>query len=150
MTRLVAGADDDRRAAMSVDLGADPLTADLSGRAAPALEAVVAVAAGIAGRPGLRAITVDGSAFHNRGAGAAWELAGTVAAATDYLRLLTGAGIGVADALRQISFRLVADDDQFMTIAKFRAARRLWARVAQTLGHPERAESDCTRSPPGR
>ena len=138
MTRLVAGADDDRRAAMSVDLGADPLTADLSGRAAPALEAVVAVAAGIAGRPGLRAITVDGSAFHNRGAGAAWELAGTVAAATDYLRLLTGAGIGVADALGQISFRLVADDDQFMTIAKFRAARRLWARVAQTLGHPER------------
>ncbi len=137
MRSLVAGADDDRRAAMSVDLGADPLTAHLSGRAAPALEEVVAVAAGIAGRPGLRAITVDGPAFHNRGAGAAWELAGTVAAATDYLRLLTGAGIGVAEALGQISFRLVADDDQFMTIAKFRAVRRLWARVAQTLGHPE-------------
>ena len=137
MARLVAGADDDRRAAMSVDLGADPLTAHLSGRAAPALDEVVTVAAGIAGNRGLRAITVDGPAFHNRGGGAAWELAGTVAAATDYLRLLTGAGIGVADALGQISFRLVADDDQFMTIAKFRAARRLWARVAQTLDHPE-------------
>ncbi len=43
----------------------------------------------------------------------------------------------VAEALRQISFRLVADDDQFMTIAKFRAARQLWARVAEVLGEPD-------------
>ena len=40
------------------------------------------------------------------------------------------------DALDQISFRLVADDDQFMTIAKVRAARELWARVGDALGHP--------------
>ena len=137
MTSLVAGADDERRAAVSIDLGADPLTAHLSGRPAPGLEELAAVTARIAGKPGIRSITVDGPAFHNRGAGAAWELAGTVAAATDYLRVLTAAGIGVADALGQISFRLVADDDQFMTIAKFRAARRLWARVAQALGRPD-------------
>lgn len=41
--------------------------------------------------------------------------------------------MSAADAMRQISFRLVADDDQFMTIAKVRAARRLWARVADVL-----------------
>ena len=43
----------------------------------------------------------------------------------------------VPDALRQISFRFAADDDQFMTIAKLRAARRLWARVAEVVGEPD-------------
>lgn len=134
---LVAGADDAKRAQMSIDLGADPLTADLSGRPAPTVDEVVAVAGGLARRPGVRAITLDGPAFHNRGANAGWELAGVIAAATDYLRLLTGAGVDVPDALGQISFRLVADDDQFMTIAKFRAARQLWARIADVLGHAD-------------
>lgn len=133
----LAGADDTRRAEMSIDLGADPLTADLSGRRAPSLADVLAVVSPLAGSPGMRAITLDGPAFHNRGANAAWELAGVIAAATDYLRLLTDAGLGIAEAFGQISFRLVADDDQFMTIAKFRTARRLWSRVAEVLGQPD-------------
>lgn len=133
---LVAGADDATAATLSIDFGADPLTAQLSGHPAPTLDEVVSVAADVAGKPGIRVITVDGPALHERGANAGWEIAGVIAAATDYLRLLTDAGIGVADALGQISVRLVADDDQFMTIAKFRAARQLWARVAETLGHP--------------
>ena len=122
---------------LSVDLGADPLTAPLSGRPAAAIDEVVDLAGRVAGRPGVRAVTVDGPALHNRGANAGWELAGVLAAATDYLRLFTAAGLTPPDALRQISFRIVADDDQFMTIAKFRAARRLWSRVAEVLGHPE-------------
>ncbi|WP_059019799.1 methylmalonyl-CoA mutase small subunit [Mycobacterium sp. M26] len=134
---LVAGADDAKRASMSIDLGADPLTAPLSGRETASVQDVVAVATGLAGKPGVRAITVDGTALHNRGANAAWELAGALGAAVSYVRVLTEAGIGVAEALRQISFRLVADDDQFMTIAKFRAARLLWARVAEVLGQPD-------------
>lgn len=133
---LVAGADDAKRATMSIDLGADPLTGPLSGRETAAVGDVVRVAAGLAGKPGVRAITVDGAALHNRGANAAWELAGAVGAAVDYVRLLTDAGIDLAAAVRQISFRLVADDDQFLTIAKFRAARQLWARVAEVLGAP--------------
>ncbi|MGI9163018.1 MAG: methylmalonyl-CoA mutase small subunit, partial [Mycobacterium sp.] len=137
LVALVAGADEARRAQMSIDLGADPLTAPLSGRPAAAVEDVVAVAARLAGKPGVRAITVDGPAFHDHGASAGWELAGVIAAATDYLRIMTDAGIAIDDALGQICFRLVADDDQFMTIAKFRAARQLWARVAETLGCPE-------------
>jgi len=135
---LVAGANDAKRAAMSIDLGADPLTAPVSGRDAPAVDDVVTVASSVAAKPGVRAITVDGAAFHNRGASAAWELAGALGAAVDYLRLLLDAGVGVAEALGQISFRLVADDDQFMTIAKFRAARQLYARVADVVGQPGR------------
>ncbi len=134
---LVAGADDSRRAQMSVDLGADPLTASLSGRPSPTLDEVAEVARAAAGRPGVRAVTVDGPAFHNRGASASWELAGAMAAASDYLRVLTESGLGVAQALRQVSFRLAADDDQFMTIAKFRAARQLWGRIAAVLGRPD-------------
>ena len=134
---LVDGADDAKRAAMSIDLGADPLTAPLRGRDAPAVVDVVAVAAALAGKPGVRAITVDGAAFHDRGANAAWELAGALGAAVSYVRLLVDAGVEAAEALGQISFRLVADDDQFVTIAKLRAARQLWARVADVLGKPD-------------
>jgi methylmalonyl-CoA mutase len=134
---LVAQLSADKRGALSIDLGADPLTATLSGRGSPSAEQVVAVATRVAGNHGVRAITVDGPAFHNLGANASWELAGSMAAAVAYLRLLTEAGIPVGQALRQISFRLAADDDQFMTIAKVRAARRLWARVAEVVGEPE-------------
>lgn len=131
---LVADFDEDKRSRLSLDLGADPLTAPLSGRDAPALDEVVTVAAGVAGGRGVRAITVDGPALHNLGASAVWELAGAVAAGVAYLRALTEGGLSTAEALGQISFRLAADDDQFTTIAKLRAARRLWARVAEVVG----------------
>jgi methylmalonyl-CoA mutase len=134
---LVAEVEPDQRGTLSVDLGADPLTALLSERAVPPLEDVVAVATRVAGQHGVRAITVDGPAFHNLGANAAWELAGSVAAAVAYVRTLIEAGVSLGDALRQISFRLAADDDQFMTLAKMRAARQLWARVAEVVGDPE-------------
>ncbi|MFL6084768.1 MAG: methylmalonyl-CoA mutase small subunit, partial [Mycobacterium sp.] len=135
---LLTDLDDDQRSRLSVDLGADPLTAPLSGRPAPSMADVVAVAAKVTGYDGgVRAITIDGPAFHDLGASASWELAGSIGAAVGYLRLLGDGGIAPGDALRQISFRFAADDDQFMTIAKLRAARRLWARVAEVVGEPE-------------
>jgi methylmalonyl-CoA mutase len=137
LLELVAEVEADQRATLSIDLGADPLTASLSERPAPAIREVVDVAKQVAGSHGVRAITVDGPAFHNLGANATWELAGSVAAAVAYLRLLTESGLPVAHSLTQISFRLAADDDQFMTIAKVRALRQLWARVAEVVGEPE-------------
>jgi methylmalonyl-CoA mutase len=142
---LVDGIDPGRHPALAVDLGADPLTAPLGGASAPAVDEVLAVATRLAGHSGaVRAITVDGPAFHNLGDSAVGELAGTLAAAVAYLRLLNDAGVPVADALGQLSLRLAADDDQFVTIAKFRAARQLWARVAEVLGAPAPARSPCT------
>jgi methylmalonyl-CoA mutase len=123
---------------LSVDLGADPLTAALRGGPAPSVDEVTAVASRVVGHGGVRTITVDGPVLHNLGATAAWELAGGIAAAVAYLRLLQAAGLSVAHALAQISFRFAADDDQFMTIAKMRAARQLWARVAEVAGEPDR------------
>lgn len=132
---LLADLDDDQRARLSVDLGADPLTAGFSGRDAATEADVIATATQLTGYSGrVRAITVDGPAFHNRGASAAWELAASIAAGVAYLRILGDGGIAADEALRQISFRYAADDDQFMTIAKLRAARQLWARVAEVVG----------------
>ncbi len=137
MLALIAELDAERRTGLSIDLGADPLTAPLSGRNAPPIEEVLAVAARAAQGDGVRSITIDGPAFHDLGANAAWELGGSVAAGIGYLRRLVDFGLSTKDALQQISFRLAADDDQFMTIAKMRAARQLWARVADVLGRPD-------------
>lgn len=134
---LVGQLDADRRKSVSIDLGADPLTAPLSGRGSPSLDEVCAVASRVASGGGVRAITVDGPAFHNLGANAAWELAGGIGAAVAYLRVLDESGLTIAEALRQISFRLAADDDQFMAIAKIRAMRQLWARVGEVVGEPQ-------------
>lgn len=134
---LADGVEPDQRATLSIDLGGDPLSAVLSERPAPRIEDVVAVAKRATDHTGVRAITVDGPAFHNLGANATWELAASVAAAVSYLRVLTESGLSIGQALRQISFRFAADDDQFMTIAKFRAARNLWARVAEVVGDPD-------------
>ena len=135
---LVAALPEDRRAGLSIDCGADPLMGALAGTPGPSIGVVTELAARLVGfGGGVRAITVDGPVLHNRGASASWELAGALAAGVEYLRVLVDAGLAVADAVRQISFRLAVDDDQFMTIAKLRAARRLWARVAEVVGAPE-------------
>lgn len=132
---LLSGLDSEQRERLSIDLGADPLTAPFSDRPAPDIAEVVSTAAKVTGYGGhVRAVTVDGPALHNRGASASWELAGAIAAGVSYLRLLEQGGLPVTEAVRQISFRLAADDDQFMTIAKLRAARLLWARVCEVVG----------------
>ncbi|MGP4053359.1 methylmalonyl-CoA mutase small subunit [Mycobacterium sp. 4D054] len=135
---LLTGLDGDQRSRLSIDLGADPLTAPLAGRPAPEAADVVAIARkALEYDTHVRAVTVDGPALHNAGANASWELGASVAAGVAYLRLLTDAGLSTAQALGQISFRVAADDDQFMTIAKLRAARQVWARVAEVVGEPE-------------
>lgn len=125
------------RDAVDIRLGTATLTAQFAGLDAPDLESVVALATAAHARPEtVRAITVDGTVFHNAGASDAQELGASVAAGLDYLRELTAAGMSAADALAQVEFRFAATDDQFQTIAKFRAARILWARVAQVCGAP--------------
>src|SRR4029078_13695168 len=71
----------------------------------------------------------DGRVIHAAGGSEAQELAVTLASAIAYLRALEQGGIALDDARRFIYFRLAADQDQFLTIAKFRALRKLWARI---------------------
>ncbi|WP_280269847.1 methylmalonyl-CoA mutase family protein [Nocardia wallacei] len=125
------------RADIQVSLGATPLTSRFSETPHADLDTAVSLAQQAIARPEtVRALTVCGIAFHNAGASDAQELGAAVAAGLQYLRALTDAGVDVADALGQLMFRFAATDDQFETIAKFRAGRRLWARVAHELGAP--------------
>ncbi|EUA78854.1 methylmalonyl-CoA mutase, small subunit [Mycobacteroides abscessus subsp. bolletii 103] len=125
-------------AAVVADLGADPLGNAFADRAGISIDETVALARRATARAEqVRAITVDGTVAHESGASDSQELAVAVAAGVAYLRLLQRAGLTVAEALEQISFRIAATDDQFLSIAKFRAARVLWARVAEVAGAPD-------------
>jgi methylmalonyl-CoA mutase len=76
----------------------------------------------------------DGRVVHNAGGSEAQELAYVLATALAYLRALEASGVALIDARRMICFRLAADADQFLTTAKFRALRKLWARVEEACG----------------
>jgi methylmalonyl-CoA mutase len=76
----------------------------------------------------------DARPVHAAGGSEVQELAYALAVAVAYLRALEAHGIAFEDARRFISFRLAADQDQFLTVAKFRALRKLWARVEEACG----------------
>lgn len=121
--------------AEGTNLGADPIGAMVRGIASSGtMSDTVSQVAELARDAGTLALVVDGTAVHDLGASDAQELGYTLATGVAYLRTLTTAGWSVDDALGLIEFRLAATDEQFPTIAKFRAARRLWARVAQLSG----------------
>jgi methylmalonyl-CoA mutase len=76
----------------------------------------------------------DGRIVHAAGGSEAQELAYVLAVAVAYLRALEAGGVSLDDARAMIFFRLTADADQFLTMAKFRALRKLWARVEAASG----------------
>ncbi|GAB3199339.1 methylmalonyl-CoA mutase family protein [Nocardioides hungaricus] len=99
----------------------------------PAADAAAGVARQAQER-GVRAFVVDATAVHDRGASDAQELGWSMAAGAAYLRRLTEGELSVAEAAALVEFRYAATDEQFATIAKLRAARRLWARVLEMSG----------------
>jgi methylmalonyl-CoA mutase len=88
---------------------------------------------------GIRAAVVDATTVHDRGASDAQELGWSIVEGTAYLRGLTESGLSVDEAAALVEFRYAATDEQFPTIAKLRAARRLWARVLEMSGARDRA-----------
>ena len=75
-----------------------------------------------------------GRVTHEAGGGEALEIAFAMAAALAYAKALVGAGLPMAKAFAGITLGLSADADYFLTIAKLRAARAVWARVATACG----------------
>ncbi len=84
--------------------------------------------------PGVRAFSLDGTVYADAGASDARELGWTTAVGVAVLRALVNHGLTVDEALDQIAFTWSADADQFRTICRLRAARRIWARVAEASG----------------
>jgi methylmalonyl-CoA mutase len=97
------------------------------------------VAKTLAEFPGVRALTVDALAYDDAGAGDVDQLAFAIATGVAYLRDLEAAGISPEKAFGQFAFRVSANTDQFTTIARLRALRRLWARVGEVSGVPANA-----------
>lgn len=110
--------------AAGTNLGA-PATADA--------DTLVAVAR-LARERGTLGVVVDGTRVHDRGASDATELGWVLAAGARVLRVLEAAGVPVADAAGLVELRLAVTDEQFPSIAKLRAVRRLWARVLELSG----------------
>src|SRR5205814_1440285 len=76
----------------------------------------------------------DGRVVHDAGGSEAQELAFVLASAVAYLRALEAGGVALETARDMIYARLAADTDQFLTLAKFRSLRRLWARIEAACG----------------
>jgi methylmalonyl-CoA mutase len=125
--------------ACQVRFGLDPLgelaRGTASGTWSEAASNLTRVIEGIAGQGFTGPFAAaDGRPIHAAGGSEAQELAYVLATAVSYLRVLEGAGHALNDARRMMFFRLAADADQFLTIAKFRALRKLFARVEQACG----------------
>ncbi|MBW4716164.1 methylmalonyl-CoA mutase subunit beta [Saccharothrix obliqua] len=118
------------------NVGADPLGVRARTGAEPDFAALGDLVDAARAFPGLRVVVVDGLPFHEAGGSDAEELGASLAAGVTYLRELTALGLSAADAARLLEFRYAATTDQFLTTAKFRAARRLWARVTEVVGTP--------------
>ncbi|MBK3399829.1 MULTISPECIES: methylmalonyl-CoA mutase family protein [Methylobacterium] len=147
----------DDLAALDIDLGLDPVAIEAATGAAPSWPALPEIlrdldAAGFAGR----AFLADARPFHEAGAGEALELAALLSGALATLRALEAGGYTLERARDALAFLLVADSDEFLTVAKTRALRRLWARVEEACGlapapirlHAETAWRSTTRRDP--
>jgi methylmalonyl-CoA mutase N-terminal domain/subunit len=87
--------------------------------------------------------TISISGYHIREAGstAVQEVAFTVADAIAYVQAALDAGLSVDDFAPQLSFFFNAHNDLLEEIAKYRAARRLWARLMRERFQARNAQS---------
>jgi methylmalonyl-CoA mutase len=121
---------------LSGTLGADPIGLAARTGTVPDLDVLARLAEASADFPRLLPATVDGTVYSEAGGSDSDELAISVAVGVAYLRALTGAGLGIEQALAQLEFRYAVSADQWTSMAKLRAGRRLWDRVAELCGAP--------------
>lgn len=126
-------------------LGTLARTGELPSSPEDALAAAGGLAAATAGDwQKVRSLAVDTGIYVEAGATAGWELGIAVATGVEYLRAAVAAGLDPAAAAAQIEFNLAVGPDQFLEMAKFRAIRRLWARVLEESGVEESARHSAT------
>lgn len=118
----------------------DPLSAFAEAGTSPGpIEAHLISAATVGARlaqtyPQAQLFLVSGRVAHEAGAGEALEVAVAATAAIAYAKALVRAGLPVAEAFARITLGLSADADYFLTLAKLRAARVVFARLATASG----------------
>ena len=92
-------------------------------------EAVVSLVKATQEYKHVRVITVTGHNFSDAGSTIVEELAFSLAAAHDYLVWLMEEGCTIDEVARKIRFSFAVTSNYFMEMAKFRAARMLWANI---------------------
>src|SRR3989454_3638819 len=91
--------------------------------------------------PKWNAISVSGYHIREAGATAVQEIGFTLANGIAYLEAAIARGLRVDDVAPQLSFFFCAQSDVLEEVAKFRAARRLWARVMAERFHARSPDS---------
>lgn len=81
--------------------------------------------------PELRVFAVDSFMFCDAGAYIFQELGYALAWGSEWLSMLTDAGVKADDVARRIKFNMGVSSNYFMEIAKFRAARMVWAQIVE-------------------
>jgi methylmalonyl-CoA mutase len=118
----------------------DPLSAFAEAGASPGPVESHLVSAATVGRrlaetyPQAQLFLASGRVVHEAGGGEALEVAFAGAAALAYAKALVRAGVTTGEAFARITLGLSADTDHFLTIAKLRAARAVFARIATACG----------------
>ncbi|MDR1347633.1 MAG: methylmalonyl-CoA mutase small subunit [Prevotellaceae bacterium] len=94
--------------------------------------------------PHFRTIGVNGYIFHNAGSTVVQELAFALAMGNEYIAKLTDSGLSADEIAKNIKFTFAVGSNYFMEIAKFRAARMLWAYIVKAYeGTDECAQKMC-------
>lgn len=81
--------------------------------------------------PGYKCINVNSVDLNNAGAYIYQELGYALAWGAEYLNALTEAGVDATEVAKRIKFNMGVSENYFMEIAKFRAARMLWAHIVK-------------------
>jgi methylmalonyl-CoA mutase len=97
----------------------------------PILEIAPKLVEALKDYPNFRCIAVSSDALNNAGAYIAQELGYALAWGNEYLQQLTDAGVDVDLAAKSIKFNMGVSENYFMELAKFRAARLLWAQIVK-------------------
>ena len=84
--------------------------------------------------PKMQTICVQGNLYHDSGASSTQELAYIIATAVCYIEKMKKRGIEPADLLPHMRVSLSVGSDYFMEIAKIRATRWLWSKMAEAYG----------------
>jgi len=130
----------------------DPLSAFAAAGVSPGpVESHLVNAANIAARhaqtyPQAQLFLASGRVAHEAGGGEALEVAVAAAAAIAYAKAMVRAGMPVGDAFARITLGLAADADYFLTLAKLRAARAVFARIATASGAAAQARIEARSS----
>ena len=116
-------------------LGLDPIGGFARSGSVGDIAAAASLAASIADtHPRVVGCTIDTTRYVDAGADEVQEVGWMLATGVAMLRALETAGVSLPRAAATIGFRVSADADQFLTIARLRAARQLWGSVLAACG----------------